>query len=83
MTYGFGVILKVVEFTAADADRLYGAGCDDASILTRDGVTMVQFDREAPTLEEAIRSAIANVECAGFVVSRVEIERDELTLAAS
>jgi len=83
MTYGFGIILKVDEITEDDANRLFEAGCDDGTVVSRCGVAQVLFDREAPTLEAAIRSAIANVEGAGFVVSRVEIERDEMTSLAS
>jgi hypothetical protein len=61
-----------------EADKLHDAGCGDASILTRDGVTRIQFDREAANLDEALASAIHNVEQAGFAVDRVEIERHEV-----
>lgn len=83
MKYGFSLIIQAEDFTDADADRLYEAGCNDASILTRNGVTAIQFDRVADTLEEAIRSAVANVESAGFGITKVEIERQELVTRAS
>ena len=38
MKYEFSLILSVPDLTDEDADKLYEAGCDDASILTRDGV---------------------------------------------
>jgi hypothetical protein len=78
MKYEFSLILSATEVTDEDADKLYGAGCDDGSILTCGGVTKVQFGREAPNLDEALASAIQNVERAGLAVARVEIERHEV-----
>jgi hypothetical protein len=78
MKYEFSLILSGHEVTDEDADKLYEAGCDDGSILTRDGVTRVQFDREALNPDEALASAIQDVERAGLAVSRVEIERHEV-----
>jgi hypothetical protein len=76
--YEFSLILTEPEVTDEDADKLYEAGCDDASILTRDGITRLQFDRHASNLDEALASAIQCVERAGLAVARVEIERDEV-----
>jgi hypothetical protein len=76
--YEFSLVLSEPEVTDEDADKLYGAGCDDASILTRSGVTRLQFDRHASNLDEALASAIQTVERAGFAVARVEIERHEV-----
>ncbi|MXZ97805.1 MAG: hypothetical protein F4017_05370 [Acidimicrobiaceae bacterium] len=39
-------------------DALYEAGCSDATIRHRS----VEFDREAPTLAEAIESAVNDIE---------------------
>ena len=78
MKYEFSLILTEPEVTDEDADKLYEAGCDDGSILTRDGVTRIQFDRDASNLDEALASAIQNVERAGLAVARVEIERHEV-----
>jgi hypothetical protein len=82
MKYGFSLILSAYDVTDEEADKLYEAGCADASILTRDGVTRVQFDREASNLDEALSSAIHDVEQAGFAVARVEIERHEVPQSA-
>ena len=73
-TYEFSLVLKVAEITNDDCDALYQAGCDDGTVVTRDGVTYIAFDREAESLEEAIRSATANVRSAGFEVARVEMD---------
>jgi hypothetical protein len=50
------------------------AGSDDGRLVTRNGVTHIAFDREAASLEEAIRSATADVRRAGFEVARVEMD---------
>jgi hypothetical protein len=78
MKYEFSLVLTERDVTDEDADKLYAAGCDDASTLTRDGVTRLQFDRHASNLDEALASAIQSVERAGLAVARVEIERDEV-----
>ena len=70
----FAVILASPEESEDDADRLYEAGCADGSISTSNGVTRIDFHRRAPSLEEAIRSAIGNVQAAGFHVAHVLIE---------
>ena len=43
-------------------DRLFEAGCDDATIGSSDGVQYVDFDREAEALDDAILSAIDDLE---------------------
>ena len=43
-------------------DALFEAGCGDAAIGRIDGVQYVDFDREAPSLDEAILSAVADLE---------------------
>ena len=73
-TYQFSVVLTVSELTNDDCDTLYEAGCDDGTVVTRGGVTHVAFDREAESLEEAIRSATAQVRAAGFQVTKVEMD---------
>lgn len=57
-------------------DRLFEAGCDDATFGAREGLFHAEFDREALSFAEAIRTAIGDVECAvpGLTVIRVEPE---------
>ena len=43
-------------------DRLFEAGCDDAAIGRSDGIQYVDFDREAASLDEAVLSAVRDVE---------------------
>jgi hypothetical protein len=62
------------EFTAELADRLYEAGCDDASFGTSNGVHYGTFHREAASLADALASAVRAVEAVGFKVARVDVE---------
>jgi hypothetical protein len=72
-TYGFSVVLTVAKLSDDECESLYEAGCDDGTIVTRDRVTFIAFDRKADSLEEAIRSASADVRSAGFEIKRVEM----------
>lgn len=81
MSYDFTLILKgSPELTEQLTDRLFAAGCDDASPGTNCGVTVIDFHRDAKSLEHALRSAITQVSSAGCVVERVEIEAKNLTV---
>ena len=48
-------------------DRLFEAGCDDATAGRIDGVQHVDFDREAASYDEAVLSAVADIERIGGV----------------
>lgn len=77
--YQFALVLKgPLELTEEIADELFEAGCDDGTPGTCNGVFSIGFHREANSLEEAIRSAIANVKSAGYEVERVEIEAEAM-----
>jgi hypothetical protein len=65
--------LTVPTLTAKECDALFEAGCDDGTIVTRNRVTHIAFDRQAASLEQAIRSATADVRAAGLEVMRVEM----------
>lgn len=43
-------------------NNLYESGCDDALIGVADGVQFIDFDRDAASLDEAVLSAVADVE---------------------
>ncbi len=77
-TFEFTVILAGVEVaTLDDGDRLAAAGCDDGTFGSRDGLAFIEFDREADSLDGAIRSAIHDVQIAGFQVQRVVYDEFE------
>lgn len=46
----------------------------DGTPACRAGVAWIHFDRDAPSLEEAIHSAVTQVRSAGFAVSKVELD---------
>jgi hypothetical protein len=51
--------------------RFYDAGCDDAGVSVVRGEILVDFAREAPSLDEAIESALRDVARAGATVVRI------------
>jgi hypothetical protein len=77
--YDFKLVLDQVEIDETAADTLYGHS-KDATLITAAGVTYMDFDRQANSLDEAVHSAIADINAAGFRVARVEIEADTLPL---
>jgi hypothetical protein len=79
-SHEFTLILSVEDVTDDQCNALYDAGCDDGTISTSGRVTRIDFCRDALTLEEAIRSAIGNVNAAGLQVARVEIEADAIAV---
>jgi hypothetical protein len=79
LRYDFTLVLSEPnDLTDQLVEDLYDAGCDDGSPCLRAGVVMVTLHREAESLEQAIRSGIADVQKAGCRVGRVEIEPEDL-----
>jgi len=80
--YRFSVIVPAPAMTHEEildaADALGDAGCTDASIRGHGQGMEMLFERAAESLQVAIASAIADVERAGYQVSRVEIERESI-----
>ena len=76
------ILIEPLELTEEISDELFEAGCDDGTPGTSNGVFSIDFHREANSLEEAIRSAIANVKSAGYEVERVEIEAEAVPQSA-
>ncbi len=63
------------------ADRIYSV-FDDGTNSSVAGVPQIHFHRQAGSLVEAIRSAIADVRQAAFDVIRVEIAPDAVQQAS-
>lgn len=59
----------------SEMDGVY-AKCQDVSLLVEGGVTLLLFHREAASLHDAIGSAIADINAAGYRVAHVELEPD-------
>jgi hypothetical protein len=72
-TFEFSIVASGVDPTADDfGDRFYDAGCDDALVAFQKGHTIIDFAREARSIDEAIASAVENVCAAGAKIDRVE-----------
>jgi len=72
-TFEFSIIASGLDPEAEDfGDRFYDAGCDDALVAYQKGHIIIDFAREADTVDEAVASAIENVRAAGAVVDRIE-----------
>ena len=75
--YQFTLILSgVVEITPELADALYAATGGDIELNRCDDVTFLEFDRDANSLENAVHSAISQVEGADVGVRVVRFESD-------
>ena len=80
-TYEFNVVLKdATEVTDDQADALFAAGCEDGTPASSNGTAWVHFDRQATSLEEAIRSAVGQIQAAGFGTANVVIDADVLVV---
>ena len=66
-------LILTADPTEEESDRLYSI-FNDGTLVTAAGVPQIHFHREAPSLEDAIGSALAQVRKAGFDVVRVKIE---------
>ena len=78
--YEFTLILTGgPELTDDLCDALFAAGCDDATPSSSGGVARMVFHRVADSLENGIRSAIANVQAAGCQVEYLEMDIQALT----
>jgi AcrR family transcriptional regulator len=72
-THEFSIIASGLDPTAEDFEsRFYDVGCDDATISFQKGHIIVDFGREAETVEEAIATAVEAVNKAGAKVQRIE-----------
>jgi len=74
----FTLILSgVSDLTPELADALYEATDGDMEFNMRNGVAFLEFERAAPTLRDAITSAIDDVEGADVGVRVVRVESED------
>jgi hypothetical protein len=77
-THKFTLMLAgVAEITSELADTLYQATQGDIEFSISEGIAFPEFERVAPTLQEAITSAIREVETADAGVRVVRVESEE------
>lgn len=73
--YQFTLILSgVAEITPELADALYAATKGDIELNRCNNGTLLEFDRNAASLQDAVNSAITQVEGAGVGVRVVRVE---------
>ena len=82
--YQFSVIIPTSPMTQDEildaTDALGNAGCTDASIRGHTHGMELLFERPAESLQAAIFSAISDIERAGYPVSKVEMERETISV---
>jgi predicted transcriptional regulator len=72
-TYEFSIVASGLDPQTEDFEsRFYDAGCDDATISFQKGHIIVDFSREADSIDAAICSAVDCVVKAGAHVDRIE-----------
>jgi hypothetical protein len=80
--FRFSIIISAPQMTHGEildaTDALAGAGCDDASIGGHDEGMELLFERTAESLQSALCSAVNDVEQAGYVVARIELQREAI-----
>ena len=77
MIWRFTIRLKEIDALSDDQiEALFAVGCTDGVPASSCGEAWIDFDRDAPTLEQAMRSAIQDVKRAGMNVARVEVEEE-------
>lgn len=77
MIWRFTIRLKDTDALSDDQmEALFANGCTDAVPASSCGEAWIDFDREANTLEEAMRSAVHDVRQNGLKVARVEVEEE-------
>jgi hypothetical protein len=68
--------------TPVNLDSLFSAGCDDATFGARDGVFVAEFDRDSPSLIQAVAEALKTIETTIPGLRVVRVEPEELVTAA-
>ena len=72
------VVHGIPDLTSAVMDALFEAGCDDATVMMTGGRVYIGFDREAPTMKDAVVGAIRDVQKANIGARILRVEGSEL-----
>jgi len=82
--WAFRLTIAGIALTDEDLDILFETGCDDGTFsLERDGTVFGFFDREAETQEDALLSAIHDVESGDIGARVLRVTEDDDWLTAS
>lgn len=75
-THSFTIWFNTTEDKDLLADKLYEAGCNDSLCGVENGYDFISFDREAYSINEAIKSAIENIISSGLDIEITLIEKE-------
>jgi hypothetical protein len=70
-------LANVSEMTETVAESLFAAGCDGVP-GSREGRAMIQYAREANSMDDAVIPALDEIKKAGFDFSKVEIDPESM-----
>lgn len=75
-THSFTIYLDGVRtLTDRLANRLYEAGCRDATIAFQNGELAIDYDRSAASLDKALASAVKDLIEHGYRIRRIEVAK--------
>ena len=81
--HDFALIVDgVPELTQEVEDALFEAGCDDATLSIQYGLLYVEFSRSAKSLQDAILTAIRDVQRAGVKAQVLRVDECNLVTAS-
>ena len=80
--YAFAIYVAGINAASDYENQLFEAGCDDATIVLRDGVMHLDFERRASAFSDAVATAMHDVEKAGGIILKVEREENGERTAA-
>jgi hypothetical protein len=72
------IVAGVPELTDTVQDALFEAGCDDATPSIQHGLLYLEFSRRAPTIKDAIITAIRDVTRAGIGANVLQVDECNL-----
>lgn len=81
--HDFALIATGVDDLSEDLlARIYECGCDDATVSMRHGLVYLEFSRRAPSIEQAILSAIRDVQRADAALRVLRVDECNLVTQA-
>ena len=76
------LLTGIDDLTPEVENALLGSGCDDGTIAMRSGRPFITFSRRAPSMKDAILSAIENVRSAGIGADVLRVDYCNLVTQA-
>ncbi len=81
--YDFALVIEeIVDLNDDVMDKLFSAGCDDATFSVRYGLVFAEFSREAESYSQALLTAINDVRAAGVGAEVLRVNTCDLVTPA-